>query len=274
MKNSEEAIDRVLAGLQEVEIPAGLERRVMEGLEERSAQTRVRSRWFDLRGIPLSYAACGVALAGVLVLVLLVPAIRRPGNASVGEKAEVAPGMRSGMRAGNQAGLHAPVASSGMALVGSAASPGGHGGRRLNDRDDRSIAAPVRDLTADSATVDSEDSLAMSEMRAASFPAPKMPLTEQERLFLRMTRRVDAVELAVLDPHMRELEEAEDKAEFQRFFAKPATEQATPEAIAPEQTPPDVETPKQTLPDSLGMTQSTPQETTTKAQPTSADAPQ
>jgi hypothetical protein len=108
-----------------------------------------------------------------------------------------------------------------------------------------------------------------------------------------MTRRGEAVELAVLDPRLRELEEAKEKAEFERLFAKPAlavtagdralpgqpeessiphpvTEQATQEPVAPEQTPPDVETPKQTSPDSLGMKQSAPQETT-KAQQTSAD---
>src|SRR5579862_7358523 len=102
MKNSEEAIDRVLAGLRDVEIPAGLERRVLEGLEERSAQTRVRSRWFgfDLRGIPLSYAACGVALAGVLVVALVVPAIRRTGHGSVRPKVDDAHGIQAGIQAG------------------------------------------------------------------------------------------------------------------------------------------------------------------------------
>jgi hypothetical protein len=127
-----------------------------------------------------------------------------------------------------------------------------------------------------------------------------MPLTEQERLFLRMTRRGEAVELAVLDPHLRELEEREEKAEFQRLFAKPvlavtageqslpgqplpgqpgesatpqtAGEQATPEPVSPEQTPPDVETPKQASPDSLGVTQSAPSETITKTQQTTVDA--
>jgi hypothetical protein len=269
MKNSEEAIDRVLTGLRDVEVPAGLERRVLEGLEERSVQTRVRSRWFGFvfREISLDYAACGVALAGVLVMALLVPAIRRSGHASAGPTAHVDPGIQAGIQAETQA----PVPSSGTADVGSLAASGGHGGRRMNDRDDSSIAAPVRNSTVDSSTVDSEDSLAMSEMRAASFPAPMMPLTEQERLFLRVRRRGDAVELAVLDPHLRELEEAKDKAEFQRFFAKPATEQATPEAVAPEQTPPDVETPKQASPDSLGMKQSVPQEMT-KTQQTSGDA--
>ena len=174
--------------------------------------------------------------------------------------------------------MRAPVASSGMNGVGSAAASARTRCAREEGAEGQFSADSVEDSAANS-----EDSLAMSEMRAASFPAPTMPLTEQERLFLRMTRRGDAVELAALDPHLRELEEREEKAEFQRFFAKPplaatvgerslpgqplpgqpedpsipqaAAEQATP--VAQEQASPDVETPKQTSPDPLGMNQST-----------------
>ncbi len=38
MKNSDEAIERVLAGLRDVEAPAGMERRILDGLEERAAR--------------------------------------------------------------------------------------------------------------------------------------------------------------------------------------------------------------------------------------------
>jgi hypothetical protein len=91
-------------------------------------------------------------------------------------------------------------------------------------------------------TADSEDSVAMSEMRAASFPAPPMPLTEQERLLLRMEHKNDPVELAMLDPKLWELSEVEEKEEFQRFFARPtvkqpsAEEQMQPEPTVTEQT--------------------------------------
>ena len=280
MRNSDETIEKVLTGLRDVDAPAGMERRILEGLEERgTARAESAKGWLGAMpirgGMRVGYAAWGIALAGILVVVLAVPAIRKVGHAPVGSKAAAAPGIR------------AAVASSGTTVMGSATSrehivrgkkePGG---------------ISLTDFVGDS-TVDSEDSLAMSETRAASFPAPTMPLTDQERLFLRMTHRGDAVELAVLDPHLRELEEREEKAEFQRFFAKPplaategerslpgqplpgqpedsaipqaAAEQATPEPVAPEQASPDVETPKQTSPDSLGMNQSTPQETVTKA---------
>ena len=80
MKNSEEAIDRVLAGLRDVETPAGLERRVLEGLEERGAARAgvcegLAWCFVDARRDASELCGCGVALAGILVVVLAVPAI-------------------------------------------------------------------------------------------------------------------------------------------------------------------------------------------------------
>ena len=89
------------------------------------------------------------------------------------------------------------------------------------------VAGSVRDSAGDS-----EDSVAMSEMRAASFPAPPMPLTEQERLLLRMAHKNDPVELAMLDPKLRELQDAQEKAEFQMFFARPVVKQPATEDVA------------------------------------------
>jgi deoxyadenosine/deoxycytidine kinase len=65
-----------------------------------------------------------------------------------------------------------------------------------------------------------------------------MPLTEQEKLLLRIAHRGDPVEVAMLDPNQRSLEEMKEKAEYQSFFARPVikqpmeqgAEQATPTA--------------------------------------------
>jgi hypothetical protein len=88
---------------------------------------------------------------------------------------------------------------------------------------------------------DSENDVALSETRAASFPSPPMPLTDQEKLLLRLAHKNDPVELATLDPKLRELQDAEDQAEFQSFFSgyvvnQPAPEeQAQPEPTVTEQ---------------------------------------
>ena len=76
MKNSEEAIGRVLAGLRDVDTPDGMGRRILEGLEE---QTAISSRSGWRRFIPMSLVilqqkvgasglVCAATLTGVLVV--------------------------------------------------------------------------------------------------------------------------------------------------------------------------------------------------------------
>ena len=77
-----------------------------------------------------------------------------------------------------------------------------------------------------------QDSVAMSEMRAASFPAPPMPLTDEEKLLLRMVQKSDPVELAMLDPKVEALRDAEEKVEFQRFFAKAGVKESEGDAVS------------------------------------------
>jgi hypothetical protein len=76
-----------------------------------------------------------------------------------------------------------------------------------------------------------------------------MPLTEQERLLLRIVHKDDPVEVAVLNPAWRAARDAEDQAEFQRFFEVAADRSAidSPKQPATEQQPteqPTAEQPK------------------------------
>jgi len=212
MKDSEEAIDKVLAGLRDVAAPAGMERRVLDRLEE-LAQARSRTGWSWLgsirrvvrgRSVAMSYAACGVAVAVIFVLALAVPAIRRLGHA-----APVHVSVRSKMVVPERS---VPLATSEVSTtdVGSSS-------REPRVRLAEAANSPGARLVP---ATDSDDSVALSETRAASFPAPPMPLTEQERLLLRLAHRNDSVELAMLDPKLRELRDAQEKAEFQRFFGR------------------------------------------------------
>jgi hypothetical protein len=66
--------------------------------------------------------------------------------------------------------------------------------------------------------IDDSESLAVEEMRAASHPPPPMPLTEQEKLLLRIAHKDDPVEVAALNPAVRAARYEEEKAEVQRFF--------------------------------------------------------
>jgi hypothetical protein len=62
------------------------------------------------------------------------------------------------------------------------------------------------------------------ETQTASFPAPPLPLTEQERLLLRLAHRGDADDMAVLNPDVRAAQTAKATEQFQQFFAIDATE--------------------------------------------------
>jgi hypothetical protein len=80
MKNSEEAIGKVLAGLRDAEAQAGMERRILEAIEERtSTHPSATPRW-----------AWSLAFAGVVVVCLLM-AINRHGQTTTQAQHTVAP---------------------------------------------------------------------------------------------------------------------------------------------------------------------------------------
>ena len=68
------------------------------------------------------------------------------------------------------------------------------------------------------------------------FPAPSAPLTEQEKLLLRVARRPDPEEIAMLDARVREERDAADDAEFDEFFNPPPSpkRETTPTEAKPE----------------------------------------
>jgi hypothetical protein len=266
MRNSEEAIERVLAGLRDVEAPDGMERRILDGLEGRAA-TQARSDW--RRSMPMRLVmprgrwqlgwglTSRAALAAVLVLAFAIPAMRRAGRSSVHSKIDAA-------------GVKVVPMRPSVIATGDVerASPGGGPSRGTS-------ATPETGSVRESA---SDDSVALSETQAASFPAPPMPLTEQERLLLRLVHKIDPVEIAMLDPRVRAMQDAEEKAEFQRFFGKQslpaemttgqsATEQAAPQPSTTELASPEQSTLEQAKPEQSAPEQSAPAQPTTE-QPT------
>jgi hypothetical protein len=230
MKNSDEAIEQVLAALRDAEAPVGMERRILETLEER-ASARAGSGWRRLRQIWLMIPArpvaarslaCGVALTGLFAIGLAIHsihAIRRPGHA------------RSKMGA-------APVGSStpttSEAVTNSAQLVSRRSGVQSVGRPTAGEKTKARRARVNS----NADSVALQKMLAVSYPAPPMPLTEQEKLLLRIAHRRDPVELAMLEPMLRTVQDAEEKEEFLRFFGQSTTKQSAPstaEQAAPEQ---------------------------------------
>jgi hypothetical protein len=65
---------------------------------------------------------------------------------------------------------------------------------------------------------------AAAEVQAASFPAPPLPLTEQEKLLLRLAHRGDPENIAILNPDVQAAQTAKATEQFQQFFEINATE--------------------------------------------------
>ena len=64
----------------------------------------------------------------------------------------------------------------------------------------------------------------MRETQAASFPAPPLPLTEQESLLLRLAHRRDRTTIAMLNPAVQAAQTAKATEQFQQFFDIDPTE--------------------------------------------------
>jgi hypothetical protein len=236
MKNSEDAIEKVLAGLRSPEAPVGMERRILEALQDQ-ASARSRSGWRRLRPIWLAMPArplagrpltWGVALAGVFAVAIAIPAIHRLGRGSGRQSARSLAQLPARSPSRSETNQVSARSAAGLSPEGVAKSTP-HALSRPGMR-------PAKQANVRRATdVQGGESVAVEEMLASSHPAPPMPLTEQERLLLRIVHRGDPVELAMLDPMRRAARDVEEQTEFQRFFKPRTIEQPTADQPTTEQ---------------------------------------
>ncbi len=184
MKGPEEAIEKVLASLREAEAPAGMERRILKEIHGRAAEgyraRQVRWSW------PL---LSGAVLAVVVAVTVAIPSVRwvhRPGH--VRTLSEVSP-------------TRSPESAAGGAQERLTVSRGRTGVRRVRlERGKHAAARPER--------------------IAAGYPAPLLPLTEQEKLLVRVAHAHDSAEIAMLNPLVLARWDAEEKDQFRRFFER------------------------------------------------------
>lgn len=247
LRDPEEAIDRVLVGLREVEASPGMEGRVMEALEARvvaqdaatfgekrwrGAVVRLfTGRWAALPGMGGGRLAFGLVLLGLLVAGGVISVSRGVRRGVLVSRAAARGSNRlrgSGSRESGRAG------GLGEAVAGGRGVPGS-GEAVLSGR--LSVNSPARkgrvagkdELAREIAGAAGGGGVARGRLRlgderasvAVSFPAPPLPLTEQERLLLRVVHRGDTQELAMLNPAVRRAREAADAAEYQEFFRPP-----------------------------------------------------
>jgi hypothetical protein len=232
MENPEKAIEKVLAGLRDAEAPVGMERRIVEAVRDRAPVGAVRG-WLLWRPIWVDTRRAGWAAGAVAMFVAVVMFYTMRRAPDLPQRHSV---VVEGM----------PVASSKGAIEDARRAPlDGMGRREVPER----LGASRPERGARTEVTRDDDSVALSEMRAANRPAPPLPLTEQERLLLRIAHKGDPVELAMLDPMQRAARNADEQAEFQRFFGpppvsqprtgQPTTEQPTTGQPTAEQLPPE-----------------------------------
>ncbi len=187
MKDAEETIERLLAGLRDAEPPAGIERRILEaleGMDAREASTSASLWGRRLRPAIALLLACTV----ILVVAMTFQQPRHAANVrNRSASADVRPPTRPEVAA-----QKAPAVP-----------------RRLVSR--VSARRP-------------HDGPAVRETQSASFPAPPLPLTEQERLLLRLAHRWDAENFALLNPAAQAAQIAKATEQFQHFFGIDAIE--------------------------------------------------
>lgn len=187
MKNPEEAIGKVLAGLRAAEASPGMERRILAAVEARaSAPPAATPRWV------WSVAMAGVAAASLFIAITAIHRHEHPST---------------------QAQQHALPAQSATREQQASLRPN-------EPITPARTAAPARKKPPISA----EEAALLRAMRAPSRPAPEAPLTNEEKLLLHVVHIGDPQLIAMLNPEIRAKQEAESEAEFQKFAEQSAKE--------------------------------------------------
>ncbi len=195
MKSSEEAVRRVLEGLRDVEAPAGMESRIVLALERRTAEPAQQRKVLSPSSIAMRSLATGAAFAAMACAVLWMPKAHR--SAPMASVSHVVQGLAPAE------GLSTPTL------------PPKRAEGRLHRAQEVMASAE-----------NSSDALALAETRAPSRPDPPLPLTEQEKLLLRVAHRHDPEQMAMLNPEMRSRRQLQAAVEFKEFFepARPLEE--------------------------------------------------
>ncbi len=188
------ALDGALASYTAATPRIGLETRLLARLE--SDVGLPRRSLFQLPWI-LAGATVIASVAGLLILVhrTHVPAAttvtaQAPQMPAPEQRASVQKGLKESAR--SDAGVKTPV-------------------HRVR------FTAEEKQLVHGDQPVSAIDRRAREEMLAASHPAPEEPLTQEERLLLRIVHKGDPQQIAMLNTKVRERQAAEGEAEFHKW---------------------------------------------------------
>ena len=196
MRDADETIERLMEGLRGAEPSAGMRRRILGAMrvQETVSSNPLWHRLITPSLLRPSVAAslvCAAALAASLIVAIK---ISRP--------------------------LHAPRDATSNSTHADARQ-----GKRPETIAQKAPIEPRRTASRASARRSRrDDASSVGETQTAGYPAPPLPLTEQEKLLLRLAHRDDAENRAMLNPDLRAVESAKATEQFQEFFGIDAKE--------------------------------------------------
>jgi hypothetical protein len=191
MRDADETIKILMAGFRDAEPPADMQSRILESLELHATVSPGPLESWPLRpSVPMAFACVLILTAVLAVAIRIYQPLHGARNAT--SQPTHADG-RQGARRETTAVKWAP---------------------RLRRKAPRGSTPRRRESEPDAA----------GETQWASYPAPPLPLTEQERLLLRLAHRHDVQSVAILNPDLRAAESAEAARQFQQFFGIDAKE--------------------------------------------------
>jgi len=233
-------IDRALSALRDAQPRSGLEGRILASLEHRG--TTQPSGFHITAHLALWTAASAAVLAVASLIVLHRESVipnRQTSKTSVilseartGSPASLLAGADSAKSKNPETARPAtnaePFSTTNLARVESprtstepTASNHRHPERSVAQRRTSVFEDAQITSSPNGASTTPTDAQALADLHSPSHPAPPLPLTQQEKLFLRMLRYGDATQLAELDPMVRAKQDADETAAFKAFFPDP-----------------------------------------------------
>jgi len=204
IRNPEEAIDKTLAALRQIEPAEGMNRRILANLEAKAAtQPQPWRRFLLFPQLAIPAAAALLAAIALLAHNRNAPTPAQVARTTTASSVQPCPEKGCPTSGFSDVGPHRAQAATTPAPLT------GHRALRT-----RTTATTPQPLTADEA-------LALAELHAPSLPAPPLPLTDEEKRLLHVVTIAGPEPLLMLNAKVREQQIAASKSEFQHFFAQP-----------------------------------------------------
>jgi hypothetical protein len=220
-------IDRALSALRDAQPGHGLEGRILASLEHRTITAQPLRSHFSIH-LAL-WTATAAAILAIASMTILHYRVVRTRNAVILSEASHSDAKSKDPNAARATTNPEPRSTTTLA----------HPTQTVSSRPERRSLAAVRSgetcisdhrdagcpaLDAerqDGAATTPTDAQLLADLHAPSHPAPPLPLTSEEKLFLRMLRYGNLTQLAELNPEVRAKQSADETAAFKAFFPDP-----------------------------------------------------